>query len=74
MLLRDKGLVDRELYWKIRKKIRMRDFKSKANLKEFLRDKVDLDKVWEVIKKDLPELKVRIEEIKTDLEDAESRD
>ena len=37
MVLRDKGLVERELYWTLRKKIRMRDFKSKAHFKEYLK-------------------------------------
>jgi len=37
MDLRDKGAVDRELYWELRKKIRMRAFKSKVNFKEYLR-------------------------------------
>ena len=36
MDLRDKGKIDRELYWDIRKKIRMRDYRSKAHLKEYL--------------------------------------
>jgi len=36
MDLRDKGKIDRELYWDLRKKIRMRDYKSKAHLKEYL--------------------------------------
>lgn len=36
MGLRDKGKVDRELYWDLRKKIRMRDFKSKANFRDYL--------------------------------------
>jgi len=30
MELRNRGVVDRELYWDLRKKIRMRNFKSKA--------------------------------------------
>jgi len=37
MGLRDKGLVERELYWTLRKKIRMRDFKSKAHFKDYLK-------------------------------------
>ena len=36
MGLRDKGKIDRELYWDLRKKIRMRDFKSKANFRDYL--------------------------------------
>ena len=34
--LKGKGVVDRELFWKLRKKIRMRDFRSKAHFKEYL--------------------------------------
>jgi len=45
MGLRDKGAVDRELYWSLRKKIRMRDFRSLANFKEYLKGiGVDLSK------------------------------
>jgi len=48
MDLRNRGVVDRELYWDIRKKIRMRNFKSKANLKDYLKGiEVDFDKVVE---------------------------
>lgn len=36
--LRNMGLIDRELYKKIRTKIRMRDFKSKFNMKEYLKN------------------------------------
>lgn len=36
--LRNMGLIDRELYKKIRAKIRMRDFKSKFNMKEYLKN------------------------------------
>jgi len=42
MGLRDKGEIGRELYWKLRNKIRMRDFKSKAHLKEYLKGLEDL--------------------------------
>lgn len=46
MELRNRGVVDRELYWDLRKKIRMRNFKSKANFKEYLKSvEVDFDKV-----------------------------
>ena len=46
ILLRDKGIVDRETYWNIRKKIRMRDFKSKAGLKEYLKSvEINIDGV-----------------------------
>lgn len=42
--LRDMGLIDRETYKKLRNKIRMRDFKSKSNLKEYLKSiKINLD-------------------------------
>jgi ribosomal protein L19E len=37
MELRDRGIVERDLYWTLRNKIRMRDFKSKANFKDYLR-------------------------------------
>ncbi|MAG02424.1 hypothetical protein CMI42_03740 [Candidatus Pacearchaeota archaeon] len=37
MDLRDKGAIEKELYWTLRKKIRMRDFKSKASLIEYLK-------------------------------------
>ena len=36
MGLRDKGKIDRELYRTLRKKIKIREFKSKSNLKEYL--------------------------------------
>lgn len=42
MRLRDKGAVDRELYWSLRKKIKMRDFRSLANFKEHLKS-IDVD-------------------------------
>ncbi len=43
--LRERGAVERELYWDLRKKIRMRAFKSKANFKEYLKSiEVDVDK------------------------------
>jgi len=35
-ILRDKGEIEKDLYYELRKKIRMRAFKSKANLKEYL--------------------------------------
>lgn len=42
--LRSMALIDRDAYKKIRNKIRMRDFKSKSNLKEYLKSiKVNLD-------------------------------
>jgi large subunit ribosomal protein L19e len=50
MQLRDKGAVERELYWTLRKKIRMRDFKSLANFKEYLK-KIDIDLTKVVISK-----------------------
>ncbi len=37
--LKDKKIINRDLYWELRKKIRMRDFKSKSNLKEHLKSK-----------------------------------
>ncbi len=36
MELRNKGEIERELYWDLRKKIKMRNFKSRANLREYL--------------------------------------
>ncbi len=36
--LRSKGLIDRELYLELRKKIKMKNFKSLANLKENLKE------------------------------------
>ena len=48
MELRNRGVLDRELYWNLRKKIRMRDFRSKAGLKDYLKSaEVDFDKVVE---------------------------
>lgn len=42
--LREMGLIDREIYRKIRSKIRMRDFKSKSSLKDYLKSiKINLD-------------------------------
>jgi len=35
--LRDRRIIDSDLYWDLRKKIRMRDFKSQAGMKEYLR-------------------------------------
>ena len=43
MSLRDRGVLDRELYKKIRNKIRMREFKSKAGMKDFLMNHDDVD-------------------------------
>ena len=43
MSLRDRGVLERELYKKIRNKIRMREFKSKANMKDFLKAHEDVD-------------------------------
>ncbi len=37
MNLRDRGVIDRELYWELRKKIRMRVFRSKTHLRENLK-------------------------------------
>ena len=47
--LKNQGKIERELYIELRKKIRMRNFKSKAHLKEYLEntEKIDLS----VIKK-----------------------
>jgi len=64
--LRNRGVVDRELYWTIRKKIRMRDFKSKANLKDYLKGiDVDFDKVVErEVKKADKKVKEKVSEDK----------
>ena len=43
MSLRDRGVLERELYKKIRNKIRMREFRSKAGMKDFLNKDVDVD-------------------------------
>jgi large subunit ribosomal protein L19e len=43
MSLRDRGVLQRDLYKKIRNKIRMREFKSKANMKDFLNKHEDVD-------------------------------
>lgn len=34
--LKAQGKIDRELYWDLRKKVRMRTFRSKSHLKEYL--------------------------------------
>lgn len=34
--LKNAGIVDKELYWKSRKKIKMREFKSKSNFRDYL--------------------------------------
>jgi len=60
--LRDRGVVDRELYLSIRKKIRMRDFKSKANLRDYLKGiDVDFDKVGVEKKPETKKIKKKIE-------------
>ena len=43
MSLRDRGVLERELYKKIRNKIRMREFKSKAALRDYLKNHDDVD-------------------------------
>jgi large subunit ribosomal protein L19e len=43
MSLRDRGVLERELYKKIRNKIRMREFRSKAGMKDFLNKHEDVD-------------------------------
>jgi len=46
MELRDKGIVERDLYQDLRKKIRMRTFKSKAGFRDYLKGvKVEVDGV-----------------------------
>ena len=41
--LRERGVLERELYKKIRNKIRMREFRSKAGMKDFLNKHEDVD-------------------------------
>jgi len=48
MGLRDKGAIERELYRTLRKKIRMRDFRSLAYFKDYLKS-IDVDLVKVVI-------------------------
>ena len=43
MSLRERGVLGRELYKKIRNKIRMREFRSKAGMKDFLNAHEDVD-------------------------------
>ncbi len=43
MSLRERGVLERELYKKIRNKIRMREFRSKAGMKDFLNAHEDVD-------------------------------
>ncbi len=43
MSLRERGVLERELYKKIRNKIRMREFRSKAGMKDFLNKHEDVD-------------------------------
>jgi large subunit ribosomal protein L19e len=37
MRLRDKRIIESDLYWDLRKRIRMRDFKSLGSMKDYLR-------------------------------------
>jgi len=60
--LKNQGVIKNELFWGLRKKIRMKDFKSKAHLKEYLKnsEKIDLDiKVEKKKFKTLPKIKVK---------------
>tara|TARA_Y100000310_G_C20597946_1_gene771473 strand:+ start:352 stop:951 length:600 start_codon:yes stop_codon:yes gene_type:complete len=63
MSLRDRGVLDLELYKKIRNKIRMREFKSKAGMKDFLNkhDDVDFDFVSKEKKVETKKVKKKIE-------------
>lgn len=56
------GAIDNELYFELRKKIKMRDFKSKAHLKEYLKEykiseikqsKISKEKKKEKVEKDI---------------------
>jgi large subunit ribosomal protein L19e len=49
--LKEKEIIDRELYIELRKKIRMRTFRSKANLKDYLTGTRELELAPEKIKK-----------------------
>ena len=59
--LKDMGILDRELYKDLRKKIRMRFFKSKANLKGYLEgiENVDIHKEIKSEKKTVKKEKVK---------------
>ena len=60
--LKSKGALDKDFYKKLRKKIRMRDFKSKANLKDYLKSaNVELEKQLKSEKS-----KLKTENIKSD--------
>lgn len=63
MSLRDRGVLDKDLYWKIRNKIRMRDFKSKATMRDYLKnhDDVDFDKVSKDRKPETKKIKKKME-------------
>ena len=57
MGLRDNGTIDRELYKNLRKKIRMRDFKSKSHLREYLKQhEVQLDTSKPTLSKKITEI------------------
>ena len=46
--LRDRRYIDRDVYLSLRKKIRMREFKSKSNMRDYLKNlNVNFDKVQE---------------------------
>lgn len=61
--LKERGVLDRDLYITLRKKIRMRDFKSKANLKDYLKglENVDFDFVSKDKKPETKKIKKKIE-------------
>jgi len=46
--LKNQGMIEKELYWELRKKIRMRAFKSKAHLREHLENVEKVDFAQEV--------------------------
>ncbi len=50
--LKEQSIIENELYKELRKKIRMRFFKSKANLKEYLNGLETVDLQKETIKKE----------------------
>jgi len=59
--LRKQGKINKELYSGLRKKIRMRTFKSKAHLKEYLEnvEKIDLKEVVVEVKKVKKKAKIK---------------
>jgi len=60
--LRERGIVDRDLNKKIRNKIRMRELKSKAGMKDYLKSiDIDFEKVSDVKMPETKKIKKKIE-------------